>query len=160
MLGTSLFWPSTIPASYQPVFTSVSLRSFSTSRVRHPATSSDDQDEQQAVSRARMHRGIVGHQRLDKTPAARPWFRGELSLATSTCLRASSSVMRPARNAARSLPLTRKITVLSVRGVARHQRVARHVVARRHGQPLVGPEASGPLFSIIASMSASFTSRV
>ena len=39
MLGTSLFWPSTMPASYQPVWTSVILRSFSTSRARHPATS-------------------------------------------------------------------------------------------------------------------------
>ncbi|MNC86586.1 hypothetical protein D3C83_22580 [compost metagenome] len=35
-LGTSLFCPSTMPASYQPVSTSVSRRSFSTSRARQP----------------------------------------------------------------------------------------------------------------------------
>jgi hypothetical protein len=39
MLGTSLFvLPSTMPASYQPVSTSVMRSSFSTSRVVQPAT--------------------------------------------------------------------------------------------------------------------------
>ena len=57
-LGTSLFWPFTTPMSYQPVDTSTSLRSFSTSRVlEQPSTDTQAsrQDPSNTFSRrARM----------------------------------------------------------------------------------------------------------
>ena len=99
---------------------------------------------------------------LNQTPGPRPhWFRDRQSASAGS--RPSSGLFErhpSGTKRRRSTAFHSENNGTCIRGVRRNQRIARHVVARGHGEPFFAADGSGPLFSIIASTSAALTSRV
>src|SRR6187549_2173388 len=152
MLGTSLFWPLTMPASYQPVWTSVIVRSFSTSRERHPAIR--NATTRHAVNRMLMPELYIA---LDRTPVA---------AAGSVGRSFGASVGRPSGPALSVISrldlladffdchtpgaIRREVAAFDaedhcacIRGVGRDERIAWHIVTRGDGEPLLGAKRDG-----------------
>src|SRR5687767_2533165 len=124
-----------MPRSYQPVWTSVIERSFSTSRAPHPATRSAL--TRHAVNRVLMIELYIA---LDRTPGV---TRGSLVVGHLHLFSDFFEGHSPGAERSQIAAFDAEDDGSRVGRVGRDERVPRHIVASGDGEPLLGAQRDG-----------------